>query len=312
MLDSTVYRIGIDLGGTKIEAVALDGSGQILARHRVPTPRDSYAELLNSIKNLVHYVEHQVCESNPVPDPSPPRFADVGLCMPGSIRPGTQQIRNANLQILNGKALSVDLEQHLGRTVKLANDANCFALSEAVDGAAKGGQVVFGIILGTGCGGGLVINGSIWNGPNAIAGEWGHIRLPDPQSHELPGPACYCGQRGCIETFVSGTGLENDYLLETKQKASAKDIIVLCEQGDSRALKTFENLESRLARSLAMLINMIDPDIIVAGGGLSNVDRIYTNVPRLWGAYIFGDASRTKFVKALHGDSSGVRGAAWL
>jgi fructokinase len=307
VLQNALFRIGIDLGGTKIEAVSLTLEGKILVRERVPTPHHSYEQLLESLRDLVIQVEKK---TNGILKLD--LQGTVGIGIPGSIAPGTEMIRNANLQIINGKNFGKDLEKTLSRPVKIENDANCFALSEAIDGAGQGAEVVFGVIIGTGCGGGLVLNKKIWRGPNAIAGEWGHNRLPDPNSSELPGPPCYCGHYGCIETFVSGTGLRADYQRFTGIARDPKEIVELAEKGDQMAEETLKRLESRLARSLAVLINQLDPEVIVFGGGLSNLERLYDRIPKLLGRYIFGDARYTKLRKAIHGDSSGVRGAAWL
>lgn len=299
--------LGIDLGGTKIEAIALSSDGQILARDRVATPNQNYDQLLQALHDLTMQVEQKaqgLIGKN--------LTGTIGIGIPGSEAPGTSLIRNANLQIINGKNFRQDLEKIFGRAVKIENDANCFTLSEAVDGAGKGFQVVFGVIIGTGCGGGLVLNQKIWRGPNAIAGEWGHNRLPDPDPSEIPGPPCYCGHFGCIETFISGTGFRADYQRKTGQLKDAQEIVQLAIKGDLVAEETLKRLEHRMARSLAALINQLDPEVIVLGGGLSNVDRLYHNIPRLMGRYIFGDSQQTKILKAIHGDSSGVRGAAWL
>lgn len=297
------WRIGIDVGGTKMEAVAIDKTGAIVARERIPTPRTSYADVLHELAALVRRIEK-------VGDGS----GSVGLGIPGSLDPDSGRVRNSNLLIINDKPLDRDLGAVLDRPIRIANDANCFALSEASDGAGAGAQVVFGIILGTGCGGGIVLQGNIWNGRNGLAGEWGHNHLPDPDpsAGELPGPPCYCGRQGCIETFVSGTGLETDFILHGGTKLSAKEITAKALQGDPEALAALERLENRLAKALASVINLIDPDIIVVGGGLSNYPGLYAHVPKLWAPYIFGNASRTELKPALHGDSSGVRGAAWL
>lgn len=301
------FRIGVDLGGTKIEVVSLNNSGEILVRERIPTPQDHYDHLLKELRTLVVQVEKKtqsILGSG--------LQGTVGMGIPGSIAPGSEVVRNANLQIINGKNFGKDLEFVLARPVRIENDANCFALSEAIDGAGKGADVVFGVIIGTGCGGGLILNQKIWRGPNAIAGEWGHNRLPDPNSSEVPGPPCYCGHFGCIETFISGTGLRADYQRATGIAREAQEIVRLSASGDQMAEESLKRLESRIARSLAVLINQIDPEVIVLGGGLSNLDRLYERVPKLLGQYIFGDARYTKILKAVHGDSSGVRGAAWL
>lgn len=281
-------RIGVDLGGTKIEAIALDGAREVF-RKRIPTPRGDYAATLRAVAGLVGEIGE----------------GTVGIGIPGALSRVTGLVKNANSTWLIGKPLREDLENALGREVRLENDANCFALSEAVDGAGKGAAVVFGVILGTGVGGGVVVHGRLWSGPNAIAGEWGHNPLPSPTPGDLPLPACYCGRAGCIETYLSGPGLSRDHAQATGANLSAQDIVSL--QGESVA-----RYEERLARSLASVINVLDPDVIVLGGGMSNVRRLYTEVPRLWGRYVFSDQVATRLARNAHGDSSGVRGAAWL
>ena len=297
-------RFGIDLGGTKIEILALDASGAELLRRRVAAPRDDYDATLAAIVALVADAEHELGVA--------PGLASVGVGTPGSRSPRTGLLRGSNSVWLNGRPIREDLEARLGRPVAVANDANCFALSEATDGAGAGAAVVFGVILGTGVGGGLVLNGRVLEGHNAIAGEWGHNPLPWAAEDERPGPACYCGLAGCIETFLSGPGLAADHAREAGGAADAVDIVTRADAGDASCRRTMERYESRLARALAHVINVLDPDVIVLGGGLSNVDRLYANVPRLWGAWVFADAIDTPLVRHRHGDSSGVRGAAWL
>ena len=294
-------RIGIDLGGTKIEAAALDRTGQEVARLRIPTPKDDYWATIRAITDLVKQLEEEAGEAG-----------SIGIGTPGAISPATGLIKNSNSVCLNGQPLDRDLEHALGRPVRLENDANCFALSEATDGAAAGGSVVFGVILGTGVGGAIVIDGKLVSGCNAIAGEWGHNPLPGPGEQERRGPACYCGQHGCIETYISGPGLERDYAATTGNKRSASEIAEQAQEGDHPAELVLTRYEDRLARSLASIINILDPDVIVLGGGVSKIDRLYTNVPQIWTPYIFSDVVATQLVKAQHGDSSGVRGAAWL
>ncbi len=296
-----MLRIGIDLGGTKIEAVAMDGDGRVQARRRIPTPRDDYDGTLSAMAALVGQLEHEAGGR-----------ACVGVGMPGAISPVTGLVKNANSVWLNGRPLKEDLERRLKRPLRLANDANCFALSEARDGAAADAEVVFGVILGTGVGGGVVIRGKVWTGPNAIGGEWGHNPLPWPGPDELPGPSCYCGQRGCIETFVSGPALLRDHERATGEHASTHEIVAMADVFEPRSAATMERYEQRLARALAGVINLLDPDAIVLGGGLSNVMRLYENVPARWGAWVFSDHVDTRLIAPRHGDASGVRGAAWL
>jgi fructokinase len=295
-------RIGVDLGGTKIEAAALaPEDGRILLRRRVPTPREDYDATIEAIGALVEGVEADLKAQG-----------TVGIGMPGAISPATGRVKNANSVWLNGRPLAQDLERRLAREVRLANDANCFALSEAHDGAAAGAAVVFGVILGTGVGGGLVAFGRAWGGPNAIGGEWGHNPLPWPKAEELPGPDCYCGLRGCIETFLSGPGMTADHASATGERRSPVEIEASARAGDAAAEATLARYEDRLARGLASIINIVDPDVIVLGGGLSNLDRLYRNVPAQWTRYVFSDRVDTRLAAPVHGDSSGVRGAAWL
>ena len=294
-------RIGIDLGGTKIEAAVLGDDGAVRARRRVATPRDDYAATLRSIAVLVEDLEAEMGSA-----------AVVGVGMPGTISPATGLVKNANSVWLNGRPLAEDLGRVLPRPLRFANDANCFALSEAVDGAAAGAGAVFGVIVGTGTGGGVVVHGRIWTGPNAIAGEFGHNPLPWPNLDEGPGPQCYCGQTGCIETYLSGPGLSRDHERTTGQSLDAAEIAARAEAGDAAAEATLRRYEDRMARALASVVNVLDPDVVVLGGGLSNLSRLYVTVPRLWTRYVFSDRVDTRLVSPRHGDSSGVRGAAWL
>ncbi len=294
-------RYGIDLGGTKTEIIALSETGEELFRHRTPTPRNDYNNIIRNIADLVKMADAATGE-----------VGTVGIGIPGVISPQTGLVKNANTTELMGHPLDKDLEALLKRPVRSANDANCFALSEATDGAGANAQSVFGIILGTGVGGGLVINGKVHVGRNAIAGEWGHSPLPWANQTEHPGPDCYCGKKGCIETFLSGPGFSQSHNAVGANGPSGEEIVALAENGDAAALKTISIFERRLAKALTSVINVIDPDIIVCGGGLSNISRIYENVPRLWTEYAFSDGIETKFVPAKYGDSSGVRGAAWL
>jgi fructokinase len=294
-------RIGIDLGGTKIEGIALGDRGEPLLRRRVPAPRGDYRRTLEAMASLVAAIEQQTGQRG-----------TVGLGMPGTISPSTGLVKNANSTWLNGQRLAEDLPRLLAREVRFANDANCFALSEATDGAAAGAAIVFGVILGTGTGGGVVVNGEVLVGANAIAGEWGHNPQPWPAPDEWPGPACYCGRSGCIETFLSGPGLTRDYATLAGETLAADAIVSRASAGDARAGACLERYEERLARALASIINVLDPTVIVLGGGLSNIDRLYPAVPALWSRWVFSDAVATRLVRARHGDSSGVRGAAWL
>jgi fructokinase len=294
-------RIGIDLGGTKIEALALDRDGQELVRHRIDTPREDYPATILAMAGLVRRIEQETGST-----------ATVGAGIPGTISSQTGLVKNANSTWLNGQPLERDLSAELAREVRVANDANCLAVSEATDGAAAGARLVFGVILGTGCGGGLAINGMIHNGPNGVAGEWGHNPLPWPTPQEHPGAACYCGKHGCIETWVSGTGLSRDFQEVTGRSMTAREIVAGLGSGDSDAVQAVERFEDRLARGLAHVINVLDPDVLVFGGGLSKVERIYANVAAKLPRYVFGGEVTTALLPARYGDSSGVRGAAWL
>jgi fructokinase len=298
-------RVGIDLGGTKIEGLALDADGTEVARQRIATPAGDYQATLAAIVSLVGALESTTGAR-----------ASVGIGIPGTISPATGLIKNANSVCLIGHALDKDLERLLGRPVRLANDADCFALSEASDGSGAGARSVFGVILGTGVGGGLVYEGRLIRGPNAIAGEWGHNPLPWPRSwphgDERPGPRCYCGRDGCIETFLSGPGLARDHAAATGKTAAPEAIVAAAEAGDSAAKNSLDRYADRLARALATVINIFDPEVVVLGGGLSRVASLYDEVPRRWGAWVFSDRVDTKLRPPRHGDSSGVRGAAWL
>jgi fructokinase len=293
-------KIGIDLGGSKTEIAAFDASGTQFLRRRVPTPVGDYAATLALIATLIHDAESELKTT-----------ASIGIGTPGALSPSTGLMRNSNSTCLNHQPLKNDLQRVLGREVRLANDANCFALSEARDGAAAGAASVFGVIIGTGVGGGIVINGKVLDGPNAIAGEWGHNPLPWPEDSERPGAPCYCSKRGCIETFLSGPGLARDYAYHTGTSISAEAIVARSHH-DSVAEQSLARYEHRLARALASVINVLDPEVIVLGGGVSNIARLYKNIPTLWGKWVFSDTVRTRLVRNVHGDSSGVRGAAWL
>jgi fructokinase len=294
-------RIGIDLGGTKIEFVALERDGHELHRHRVPTPRGDYERTIRAIEEGVEQIERKLHRS-----------ATVGIGIPGTISGITHTVKNANSVWMNGRPFDRDLSTALNREVRCANDANCLAVSEATDGAGAGKRVVFAVILGTGCGGGLAIEGRVHNGRNGVAGEWGHTTLPWMRAEEYPGPDCYCGFKGCIETWISGTGLEADYERATKTKLKGKEIIARCEAGEAAAVASLERFEDRLTRSLAQMVNILDPDIIVLGGGVSQVPQLYQKVPQRLKEYVFGKEADTPVVVAKHGDASGVRGAAWL
>jgi fructokinase len=295
------FRIGIDLGGTKIEAIALSASGSILARHRVATPSGNYELTVKIIVYLVSAIEKELGASG-----------TVGIGTPGTTSPATGLIKNANSTVLIGHTLDKDLSSALDREVRLSNDANCFALSEAIDGAGAGAEIVFGVIIGTGTGGGIAVRGTILTGLNGIAGEWGHNPIPWPRQEELPGPQCYCGRKGCLETFLSGPGLSRDFLDATGARLDPPDIVRLAEANDQPAETCLRRYEDRLARGLAHVINILDPEVIVLGGGMSNIQRLYDRVPRFWDQYVFSDRVDTKLVRPIHGDSSGARGAAWL
>jgi fructokinase len=296
------FRIGVDLGGTKIEAAAIDTEGRVRARRRVATPTGDYAATIAAVEALVRAIDAELGG-----------HLMVGVGIPGTLVARTGLVKNANSTCLIGRPLGRDLETALSRPVRLANDANCFALSEASDGAAAGSKSVFGVILGTGVGGGVVIDGKIVVGANAIAGEWGHNPLPWPNPDELPGPPCYCGRRGCIETFLSGPGLAADHHRRGGGDIAGERIVEAAEAGDQACRATLERYVGRLARALAHVINLLDPDAIVLGGGLSGVSSLYETVPRRWGEFVFSDEEVvTKLLPPRHGASSGVRGAAWL
>ena len=296
-----MLRIGIDLGGTKIEGIALAADGRAVAGRRIATPRDDYDGTVRAIAGLVAAIEAEAASPG-----------TVGVGMPGAISPATGLVKNANSTWLIGKPLQQDLDRAIGRTVRLANDANCFTLSEACDGAAAGSDVVFGVIVGTGTGGGIAVRQQVITGPNAVSGEWGHNPLPWPEPEELPGEPCYCGRRGCIETFLSGPGLARDHERVTGARLDSEAIAGLAAGGDAQAEATLRRYEGRMARALASIINVLDPDVIVLGGGLSKLARLYENVPAQWAAWVFSDRVDTRLVPPRHGDASGVRGAARL
>jgi fructokinase len=293
-------RIGIDLGGTKIEAIAIDGANTVM-RRRVAAPRGDYPATVGAVRDLVVTIEHELGAT-----------CSVGVGIPGALSTLTGLVKNANSTWLIGHPLDRDLERALGRPVRVTNDANCFVLSEATDGAAQGAGTVFGAILGTGTGGGVVVNGRVLDGRHRIAGEWGHNPLPWPQDDERPGPKCYCGRTGCIETFLSGPGLSATYTAISGRRAEPAEIAALADAGDGGASDALAVYETQLARALASIINLLDPDVIVLGGGVSNISRLYVRVPPLLKPFVFSDSADTPVVAAHHGDSSGVRGAAWL
>jgi len=294
-------RIGIDLGGTKIEGIVLDTNGDIIARRREPTPHECYADIVARIRDIVAALESVAGQS-----------CTVGVGMPGILSPHSGRVKNSNTRVLNGKALDTDLGAVLERSVRFENDANCFALSEAVDGAARGEFSVFGVIIGTGTGGGLIIGGRVIAGRNAIAGEWGHNPLPWSRGSETPGRRCYCGRRGCLETYLSGAGLAFAYREAGGWQVSAAAIALRAQAGEPRALRALEVYADRLARGLASVINVVDPDVVVLGGGLSNISGLVELTQARVPEYVFSDAVETRILRARHGDSSGVRGAAWL
>jgi fructokinase len=296
-----MVRIGIDLGGTKIEGIALGPAGAEVARRRVPTPRGDYPGTVAAIRDLVLWLDDRAGAQG-----------TVGVGIPGVVSPRTGLVKNANSTWLIGHPFDRDLAAALGRPVRVENDANCFAVSEAADGAAAGARVVFGVIVGTGCGGGIVVDGRPHAGRNAIAGEWGHNPLPWPSAEEWPGPACSCGRTGCIETFVSGTGLQDDHRRRTGADATAAEIAALAEAGDPAARASMDRYVERLGRALTGVVNVLDPDVIVLGGGMSNVARLYRDIPAILSRHCFSDGVDTPVLPARHGDSSGVRGAAWL
>jgi len=294
-------KIGIDLGGTKIEGIAISDNGHELLRRRVKTPRGDYNGTVNAIVEIVLSLEFDTKQKG-----------TVGVGIPGTISPRTGLIKNANSTWLIGKKFDKDLENKLEREIRLANDANCLAVSESVDGAGAGSKVVFAIILGTGCGGGIAIEQKVHPGPNLVAGEWGHVPLSWMSTEEFPGINCYCGQRGCLETYISGTGFENEFKKQTGVSKTGNEIVELLKKDNPDAEKVMKIYESRLARAIATVVNMIDPEVLVLGGGMSNISRLYKTVPNLVQKWIFGKEFSTPIRQAVHGDSSGVRGAAWL
>jgi fructokinase len=300
-MTAPAMRIGVDIGGTKIEVAALDANGREVLRRRTATPHGSYAAALETLAGFILTAEQEL--GGP---------ASIGIGLPGALSPRTGLIKNAYATPFNGHPLKRDLEARLAREVRIENDANCFALSETQDGAARGRRLVFGAILGTGAGGGIVMDGRVFGGANAIGGEWGHNPLPWMEAAEFPGPTCYCGRAGCIERFVSGSGLAADHLAVTGDALDAPAIVAHAQAGHAACNATMRRYELRLARAFAHVINLLDPEVIVVGGGMSNVESLYANVPRLWSDYVFSDHVNTELVRAMHGDASGVRGAAGL
>ncbi|TCW32726.1 fructokinase [Gulbenkiania mobilis] len=296
-----MYRIGIDLGGTKIELVALAGDGEVRLRQRVPTPQGDYAGTLDAIAALVRGAEAEIGGDY-----------TVGIGTPGAPSQSGGRMKNCNSTCLNGQPFQADIEALLQRPVRLANDANCFTLSEAIDGAGKDARAVFGVILGTGVGGGMVLEGRLWQGANHIAGEWGHMPLPLPEASDLPLPGCYCGRHGCVEAYLSGPALQAQYAAQTGLTATPAEIATLAEGNAQCAMAVLETYERRLGRALAQVVNLFDPEVIVLGGGLSNLARLYRTLPEYMAPHVFSDTVLTRIVPPLHGDSSGVRGAAWL
>lgn len=293
--------IGVDWGGTKIEGIALTSTGETLARKRIPTPQHDYEACISAAAGLVRELEA-----------SAGRDGSIGIGIPGVISPATGLVKNANSTWLNGRPLDKDMERALGRPVRVENDANCLALSEATDGAGAGAPVVWAVIIGTGLGSGIAVGGRVLAGRHKIAGEWGHNPLPWPYDDERPGPSCYCGREGCLETFVSGTGLARDHGLRTGGTLRAEDIVAHMRAGDERTTATYRRFIDRLGRGMANVINLLDPDVIVLGGGLSEVEEIYRDLPARIDPFVFSDAFTTPLVKSCHGPASGVRGAAWL
>lgn len=293
-------RIGVDFGGTKIEAAAIDDDGEVLARIRKPNP-GAYDAAIQTVADLVAETEAEAGATG-----------SLGLAIPGSPSPITGLIRNANSVFLNGRPFAADLEARLGRPVRLANDANCLALSEAVDGAAAGARLAFAVIIGTGCGAGLVVDGRLVEGAHGVAAEMGHISLPWPSADEAPGPDCWCGLKGCLETWVSGSGFQRDHQAATGQALTAPAIVEAARAGQAEAVASLDRYVDRLGRALAMAVNMVDPDVIVLGGGMSNVAELYDRLPAIVARYVFADVWQGRIAQARWGDSSGVRGAAWL
>ena len=293
------HYLGVDIGGTKIAGVILNAEQEVVSQNQIETPREDYGQFL---KELVGFIE----------DLDGGWRLPVGIGMPGALSLDDDRVKNSNIPCVRGKPLAQDLSREISRPIRIENDANCFALSEAIDGAGENASVVFGVILGTGTGGGVVVNEHLWVGPNRIAGEWGHNSLPFATETEQPGPACYCGKMGCIETFLSGPGLSADHLAATGVRLKAWEIYDLAQEGHAAAKQTLGRHSERLAKSLASIINVLDPDVVVLGGGVSQMSHLYADVPGLWGKYVYSDSVKTRLVKNRHGPSGGVRGAAWL
>ena len=292
-------RIGIDVGGTKIEGILIESDGREVIRRRIPTPAGDYGAIVAAIADLVGDLDREAGGD-----------ASVGIGHPGTISPTTGLMKNSNSTALNDRPFDKDLEDAIGRSITTANDADCFTLSEATDGGGAGFETVFGVILGTGVGGGVAVRGRLVHGPNGITGEWGHNQLP--WADEMPGPSCYCGKRGCIETYLSGPGMESDFRRATGVHIPSREIVTRARAGDPAASMTLDRYMGRLGRGLASVINILDPDVVVLGGGMSNIDELYEGVPSAWGRWVFSDSVVTELRRAVHGDSSGVRGAAWL
>lgn len=298
-------RIGIDLGGTKIAAIAFDHNNEVVLEKRIPSPQDDYNQTVSHIVDLVQSIDNALEHISP-------EKAQIGIGIPGSISPVTGYVQNANSTWLNGRDLYRDLTQSLNRPIRLANDANCFTLSEALDGAGHGAKSVFGVIIGTGCGGGFVYDGQLVNGPRNIAGEWGHTPLPWPEADEYPGERCWCGRIGCLETWISGPALSRDHYSRTSQHLTAKEITERANNDDPQAQFSLERYISRLARGLASIVCILDPEVIVLGGGLSQIEALYESVPEKMAPFLFGESKKVDLRPPIHGDASGVRGAAFL
>ncbi len=305
-MNGATFRIGIDLGGTKIEGLALSRDGAEVARRRIATPK-TYEQTLLAIEGLIVFLDEEASAAS-----GDSGRGSVGVGIPGTLSPATRVVKNSNSTWLNGHAFDKDLEAIIRRPIRVMNDANCFALSEATDGAGMGAHVVFGVILGTGVGAGIVAGGHLLEGHQGIGGEWGHNSLPWPEEGEWPGPDCYCGRKGCIETYVSGPGMERDHAAVTGQRLSTREIVAKAADGDEAAAASYDRYADRLARGLASVINILDPDVVVLGGGMSNLATLPEDVHSALAPHVFTDHVATRVLRNVHGDSSGVRGAAWL